>query len=223
MNGVIGDILPPAVGIAISPIPVIAAILMLLSPKARKTSLGFLVGWVLGIVLGVLVFALLSAIIPPATSTEPQPVVGVIHLALGVLLLIVVVRQWRARPKGDAAPPMPKWMTAIDSMTAARGLVLGFVLAALNPKNLLMGVAAGVSIGSAQVGLGGATVAVIVFTVLASSTVAAPVVAYLAATARITGPLDAAKEWLLANNTTVMTVLGVVLGVVQIGKGISSF
>jgi threonine/homoserine/homoserine lactone efflux protein len=223
MNGVIGDILPPAVGIAISPIPIIAAILMLLSPKARKTSLGFLAGWVLGIALAVVVFALLSATIPPATSTGPQPIVGAIHLVLGILLLVVVVRQWQSRPKGDAPPPMPKWMTAIDSMTAVHGLVLGFVLAALNPKNLLMGVAAGVSIGSAQVGLGGATVAVIVFTVLASSTVAAPVVAYLAATARMTGPLDVAKEWLLANNTTVMTVLGLVLGVVQISKGISSF
>ena len=38
MNLVIGEILPLAVGIAISPIPIIAAILMLLSPRAKGTS-----------------------------------------------------------------------------------------------------------------------------------------------------------------------------------------
>jgi hypothetical protein len=52
----IGDILPLALGIMISPIPIIAAILMLLSPKAKGTSVGFLVGWVAGIVVGLYEF-----------------------------------------------------------------------------------------------------------------------------------------------------------------------
>ncbi|HET6673526.1 MAG TPA: GAP family protein, partial [Agromyces sp.] len=56
MGSVIGDILPLALGIAISPIPIIAAILMLLSPKAKGTSVGFMLGWVLGIVIAVIVF-----------------------------------------------------------------------------------------------------------------------------------------------------------------------
>jgi len=45
LNAVIGDILPLALGVAISPIPIIAAILMLFSPRATGTSVGFLVGW----------------------------------------------------------------------------------------------------------------------------------------------------------------------------------
>ena len=50
MGEVIGDLLPLALGVAISPIPVIAAILMLLSRQAGKTSTGFLIGWIAGIV-----------------------------------------------------------------------------------------------------------------------------------------------------------------------------
>ena len=42
MNEVMGQILPLALGVAISPIPIIAAILMLLSPRARATSVGYL-------------------------------------------------------------------------------------------------------------------------------------------------------------------------------------
>ena len=41
MNAVIGDLLPLAVGVAISPIPIIAAILMLLAAKAGGASMGF--------------------------------------------------------------------------------------------------------------------------------------------------------------------------------------
>jgi threonine/homoserine/homoserine lactone efflux protein len=223
MNGVIGDILPAAVGVAISPIPVIAAILMLLSPKARKTSLGFLAGWVLGIVLAVVVFALLAAGISPAASTGPQPVAGTIYLLVGVLLLVLGVLQWRRRPHGDTQPAMPKWMEAIDSMTAVRGMLLGAALAALNPKNLLLTVAAGTSIGAAKLGTGEATVAVIIFTVVASSTVAAPVVAFLVAAERMKKPLDDLGQWLVINNATVMSVLLLVLGVTQVSKGIGSF
>jgi hypothetical protein len=51
--GVIGEILPLAVGIAISPIPIIVAILMLLSPRAKGTSVGFLLGWLAGIVIAI--------------------------------------------------------------------------------------------------------------------------------------------------------------------------
>jgi hypothetical protein len=64
MGSVIGEILPLAVGIAISPIPIIAVILMLLSPRAKGTSLGFMIGWIAGIVVAIVVFTLLSSVIP---------------------------------------------------------------------------------------------------------------------------------------------------------------
>lgn len=223
MGTVIGEILPLALGVAISPIPIIAAILMLLSPKARSTSLGFLVGWLLGIVVAVIAFTLLSSVLPQNDDGGPQPIIGVIKIVLGVLLLLLAVRQWKSRPTGDAEPALPKWMSAIDTMTAGRGLLLGFALSGLNPKNLLMGAGAGVSIGSAELTAGAVSVAIIIFTVLAASTVTVPVVGYLVAAARIAGPLESLRTWLVHNNATVMSVLLLVIGVVMIGKGIGSF
>ncbi|MGN7800410.1 GAP family protein [Leifsonia sp. 22587] len=224
MGPVIGDILPLALGVAISPIPIIAAILMLLSPKARGTSLGFLLGWVLGIVVAVVLFTLLSTVIPHGDDAEQsKPVVGTITIILGLLLLVLAVRQWRSRPAAGAEPALPKWMAAIDTMTAVRALVLGFLLSALNPKNLLMGVAAGVAIGSDAQNAGEAVVAVIVYTVIAASTVAVPVTAYLAASSRMARPLEALRTWLVHNNATIMSVLLLVIGVVLIGKGIGRF
>lgn len=219
----IGSILPLALGIAISPIPIIAAILMLLSTKARGTSLGFLFGWLLGIVVAVVVFTLLSSLLPAAGDDSSNPTAGTIKIVLGILLLLLAVRQWRSRPKGDAEPTLPKWMAAIDSMTAPKALGLGFLLAAVNPKNLLMAVAAGVAIGSAGVTVGESVVVIVIFVVIAASTVAVPVIGFLVASARLAAPLQALHTWLLHNNAVVMSILLLVIGFVVIGKGLANF
>jgi threonine/homoserine/homoserine lactone efflux protein len=223
MNHAVGEILPFALGIAISPIPVIAAILMLLSPKARVTSVGFLLGWLTGIVVAVTVFVLLSSVLPETGDDSSQPVKAVIQLVLGALLLLLAVRQWRGRPKPGEEPALPKWMEAIDRITFATAFGLGFLLSAINPKNLLMAAAAGVAIGAASLGTGDVIVVVAVFTVIAASTVLVPVVAYLIASERLRAPLNALRAWLGRENAVIMAVLLLVIGVSLIGKGIAAF
>lgn len=215
MNGVIGDLLPLALGVAISPIPIIAAILMLFSPRAAGTSSGFLVGWIAGIVVVTAIFTALSGSLESAG--EPSAAASWTKIVLGVLLLLVGVRNWRGRGGEHATP---KWMTAIDSFTPVKALGLGFLLSAVNPKNLLMGAAAGVAIGSAGLSLGDEIIAIVIFTGIAASTVAIPVIAYLFAADKMRGPLDRRKAWLQENNATVMAVLILVIGVVLIGKGV---
>ena len=223
MGEVIGGILPLALGIAISPIPIIAAILMLLSPKAKGTSVGFLIGWVLGIVVAVVVFTLLASIIPEQDPDAAKPIAGVIKLLLGAGLLFLALKQWRGRPKAGEAAALPKWMSAIDSMTTMRGAVLGFLLSAVNPKNLLMAAGAGVIIGTGGLNGGEITIAIVIFVIIAACSVAVPVIAYLIASEKMAAPLEALRGWLVQNNATVMAVLLLVIGVVMIGKGIGSF
>ena len=220
MGPIIGDILPLALGIAISPIPIIAAILMLLSPKARVTSVGFLLGWVLGIVVAVVLFTLLASVIPEDDPDASKPISGVIKIVLGLALLSLALRRWRSRPKPGDEAALPNCMAAFDEMTAGRGLVLGFLLSAVNPKNLLMTVSAGVTIADGALDTGQQVVAVVVFTALAASTVVLPVVAYLVAKERMRRPLEDLRGWLQANNATVMAVLILVIGVTQVGKGL---
>ena len=223
MGSVIGEILPLAVGIAISPIPIIAVILMLLSPRAKGTSVGFMIGWVAGIVVAIVVFTLLSSVIPQR-SGGGSSAGGVIKIIFGVLLLFLALRQWRGRPAKGEQATMPKWMSAIDSMTAAKALGLGFLLAAVNPKNLLMAASAGLIVGGAGLGFGqGLALVIIIFVLLAACTVVIPVIGYLIASARLAGPLDRLRGWLVENNSTIMAVLLLVIGVAVIGKGIASF
>ena len=104
-------------------------------------------------------------------------VLAFILLLLGAGLLLLALRQWRSRPAPGEQAALPKWMSAIDTMTAGKGFGLGFLLAAVNPKNLLMGAGAGLVIGSADLDTGDTVVAIVVFTVLAACSVAIPVIA----------------------------------------------
>ena len=111
-------------------------------------------------------------------------------------------------------------MTAIDSFTFPKALGLGFLLSAVNPKNLIMAAGAGVLIGSVGLSVGGEAAAIAVFTAIAASTVAIPVLGYLVAAEKMRGPLDSLKKWLQDNNATVMATLILVIGAVLVGKGV---
>jgi len=217
---VIGDLLPLAVGVAISPIPIIAVILMLLAPKAGGTSAGFLLGWVVGIVVTTTVFLLLAGTLDLGSSGEPSAAASWVKIVLGALLLLLAARQWQGRPSPGAEPALPKWMTAIDGFTTGKAAGLGLALSAVNPKNLLMCVAAGSTIAGGSLSAGGDVVAVAVFTLLAASTVLVPVVGYAVGRKRMAGPLESLRGWLTTHNVAVMATLLLVIGVVLVGKGL---
>lgn len=220
MGRVIGELLPLAIGVAISPLPIIAAIVMLLTRLAGPTSLGLLIGWVVGIVVATVVFVIIASTLGLDESSGPSTAGSWVKIGLGVLLLLLAARQWRGRPRPGQPVTMPKWMSAIDSFTLGKAAGLGFALSAVNPKNLLICATAGATIGAAALSGGQIAVAVAVFTVIGASTVAAPVVAYALAKERMRRPLDELRHWLEAHNNAVMSVLLLVIGLTVIGKGI---
>ncbi len=223
MTQILGELLPLAVGIAVSPVPVIAVILMLLAPKARATSIGFLLGWVLGIIAVTVIFTLLASAVPARNDLAAGPIRGVVQLVIGLLLIVLAVGQWRRRPRPGQEPVLPTWMRAIDKVTFPVAVGLGLLLSAVNPKNVLMAAGAGFSIGSATIPLGAVIGAVAVFTVVAASTVAVPVIAFFMASQRLRAPLDRLRVWLGKENAVIMAVLLLVIGVTVIGKAIGSF
>ena len=220
MGQAIGDLLPSAIGVAISPVPIIAIILMLGTPKARSNGPAFAVGWVLALVLvSVIVLLVASDADDPDSGTSTT--VAVVLLLLGLLFLVMAWKQWRARPKPGVEQATPKWMAAIDRFTAGKSFGFGAVLAGANPKNLALTLAAATSIAKAGLDGGETVIAVAVFVVIGSLTVAGPVLYYLIAGDRAAGPLAEIKQFMSDHNAVIMMVILLVLGMKLIGNGIA--
>jgi hypothetical protein len=218
MGSVIGEILGSAIGVAISPVPIIAVILMLFTAKATANSLGFLLGWILGLtVAGGVVLALGLE----GSGGGEADSGGWIKIAIGALFLVLGAKQWSGRPTGDTEPEMPGWMATIDQFNVAKSFGLAFLLAGVNPKNLGLTFSAVVKITGSGLSSGEEIATLAVFVVIASLTVAAPVLLNLVLGSKAEGTLTVMKDWLVGNNNTVMTVLFVVLGAKVLGDGIA--
>jgi len=222
MGIAIGELLPLAVAIAISVTTIITTVLMLLSPKAKSRTVGLMVGCVVGVGGAVALFMLLADLLPSQDSGGSSLVVSAIKIVVGVLLVVLALRQWRGRPAGGDQAELPNWMAGVDSMTPGKALVLGLLLSAVVPKNLLLALSAGLIVGEAGFSGRQAAVVIVLFTAIATSTVAVPVVAHLVASARLRGPFERLREWLVENNVTIMVVALLVIGVVMIGNSIAS-
>ena len=219
----IGQSLPVAVGVMVSPLPVVAVVLMLLSGKARANAFAFVLTWFVAIALLTGVVAFLAG---TSSGTEEQPAtwVSAVKIVLGAGLLFLSVKNWRERPGEGEEPPAPTWMSAIDGFTPVKSAGLSVVLADVNPKNLLLVLSGGAAIASAAGGSTSAKVtATLVFAVVASVGVATPLVIYLALGDRAGAVLQSLRTWLVHNNTAIMAVLLLVLGAKMVGDGISGF
>jgi hypothetical protein len=216
----IGEVLTFAIGVAISPVPIIAVILMLFSTRARVNGPAFLLGWVVALAAVSTVAYVLADQGNAATSSGASDSISWGKIALGVLFLLLARRQRRSRPAQGVEPEMPKWLAGVDSLAPGKAFGLGLLLAGANPKNLILTL--GAAAGVAQLGLSTADAAVslIVFVLLGSLTIAIPVIYRLLGGTSAEERLDDAKSWLALHNAAVMTVIFIIFGVDLIAKGI---
>jgi hypothetical protein len=220
MGQAIGEILPLAIGVAISPVPIIAIVLMLGTHRARSNGLAFALGWVAGLtIVGGVLLALASGNAQDDDG-DPEPWVSVVKLVLGVLFLLLAARTWRGRPRAGQEAAMPKWMQAIDTFTTGKSLGFAVVLAGVNPKNLALTIAAATAIAQTGISGGEAAAALAVFILVGSISILAPLGIYLALGARAAAILEEMKSWMAAHNAAIMAVLLLVLGTKLIGDAI---
>jgi threonine/homoserine/homoserine lactone efflux protein len=222
MQEAIGQVLSLGVGVALSPIPIIAVVLMLATPRAGSNGPAFVLGWVVGLALLGTIVLLVSSGADANDDGGPATWVSVLKIVLGLLLVALAVKQWRGRPRGDAEPELPKWMRTIDQFTPGRALAIGAAFAAVNPKNTLLAIGAAAAIAGTGASTGAQAVALAVFVLIATLGVGAPVAIYFALGERSRTLLDDLKTWMGHNNTAIMAVLCLVIGAKLLGDGIAS-
>ncbi|WP_066038589.1 GAP family protein [Herbiconiux solani] len=218
---VLGELIPLAFAVIISPLPLVAVITLMLGPRGRGNALLFAVVFAVGFFALTLAFASGSK----GTTQNDSFFAQLLHIVLGfafaALFFFLAYRSWKKRPRKGVAAAEPKWLAAMDSFGVVKTSGLALVLAIANAKNVPIAIAAGAEIGGAGLEWGLVVLSCGVFAVISSLGLIA--VAVLGGSRGATGLLTSAKSGLIRHNALIMVVLFVILGALQLGKAFEAF
>lgn len=210
----IETVLPLALVIAASPVPILPAVLLLMSSRGLANAWPYLLAW-LGALAALITVAVLVGEATYGDAADDRGT-GWVKLAVGVALLLLAGLKL---VKGRPAEP-PSWMSQLADYTPARSARLGTVLAAANPKNVLMAAAAGAEIAALSAGPGQAALAAAVFVLVASLGAAVPIVAGTVLGERAHPVLRRGQAWLERYGHAVGVAILGALGAVLVGQGL---
>ena len=203
--------LPLAIGVALSPIPIVAVVLTLSTPRGRPNGAAFVAGWFIGAALIGTIVLLVAGGAGASSAGKPKTWVSVLKLILASLLVLVAIRMWRRRSGEATEPQLPHWMQRIDSFTEPKSAGLGAALAGVNPKNLILTISAGAAIAQAGLSSGKQAIALAIFVVVATLGPGIPLGVYLALGDGSHRLLATLRAWMVRHNQAIMSVLCAVI------------
>jgi hypothetical protein len=219
MPGTVVDALLLSLGIAFSPIPVLAIVALLLSARSRPIGLGFTCGWLGGIVVVVTAataFARYSERLGVAALRQSAAVAAVV---LGVVAVVAGVAVWFLRSSGTAGG-QPRWLAGLDQMSVPQAVLLGIALSVLNPKNLLACILAGLMIGWSGLSSRSAAAWTAAFSLVASSTVLLPMLSFLILGRAVRVRFTMVRDWLVRHHAGVVSTILIVIGALLVIRGL---
>lgn len=211
-------LIPLALVIAISPLSVIPAVLVLQTPHPRPTSLAFLGGWVLGLAALTAIFVASSDLLGDLHK-KPPAWASWLRVVLGLALIGYGIYAWVSRHKHTESP---KWMRSFATLMPARAGITALVLVVIRVEVLTMCALAGLNIGSSGLGDAAKWLLAVIFVAVAASTVAIPILGYAAAGHRLDDPMARVKDWMEKNHGALLAAVLVLIGLMVLYNGASA-
>jgi hypothetical protein len=220
MGAVIGDLLFLGLSITIGPVPPVAAILLLSGQRGQAKGIAYLIGWVIGLTLLMAGVVFFVRRYDYSSDGVPSLLMAWAMLLGGLALLLLAYVTWQRRPPPDAMPPLPQWLKTIDKVTPLMALAAGFFFGLVSLKNLVFATAAAAAIGKAHLSILQSYLSILLFILIATTGIAAPVYVSYVKKEKAQTLLDGWVRWLSANNTTIVCLLCMLVGVRLIGDGL---
>jgi Sap, sulfolipid-1-addressing protein len=213
---VLTKLIPLGLVIALSPITVIPAVLVLHAPRPRPASLAFLGGWVLGLVAVTAAFVGASDLLGDLHQAPPRWA-SWLRVVLGSALIVFGIYNWLTRHRHTKTPA---WLRSFTKLTPVRAGVTGALLVVIRPEVLILCAAAGLAIGTVRLSVAAGLIVGGVFVMISASTVAIPILGYVGAGDRLDDALERLKAWMEENHGAMMAVILVVIGLIVLYNGI---
>jgi hypothetical protein len=216
VGGISAEVLPFAVATAVSPLPLVALLVVLVTPRAVPNGLAFTAGWATALLaVGAGMVALISSGVAP---DEQAGAVTALEAVVGLGLIAIAVQQWRRRPRAGTLAEVPGWLLLADRCTPLRAFVMGTVMILANPKNLTLTAAASDAVADSASTAGAQVPALVLFAVVGSLGLAVPLVLRVAVGARAVGTLTRWRRWLMLHGTPLGCLLVAAIGLVLVAR-----
>lgn len=216
----IGKMLPATMAIALTPIQIVAVIVVLGGPRGRAGGFAFLAGWL--VALGALVTAAILLVDKLGESgPTPTPLLHWLQLAAGLLLLVMAMRLWRKRKRNGEESATPKWLASLGETRPVRAFVAGASTAAANPKIIALVLSAATSIAYMALSAGQIAAVAILLVLLGSTPLITLVVAHATSGRATAARIHELKGFVLRHNDVILAAVLAMLGVSVLGNGIS--
>lgn len=212
-------LLPLSIALAFSTVPILAALLILLSENRSRSAIPFLIGMLVGTFAVAAVFTMAAQLVPTARfPRRTDEAVGQLEIVVGsALILLGLFSIWRARRR--TAKAIPQWLKSAETLGPVSSFGLAFILN-LRLKSLLLASAAGLALRADAESAAEAVIWLVVYTVIGASTVAVPIIATVLSPARTEPRLIASREWLTRNGELLTGIILLIIGVIVIVIGV---
>jgi threonine/homoserine/homoserine lactone efflux protein len=209
---VVLDLLLIAIAITLEPFPLSAFILILGAEKGTRKGLAFILGWLACLVAVIAAVLLTTEGQPPKPQTAPSTAALAIKLVIGIVLILLAVRQ--RRRMGVPRKP-PTWMSRLDrlSLWSAAGIAVF-----LQPWALVAAGAA--TVVQAKLSTAGDYVTLMLFCLIGTSSFLYLELYATFAPAAAGTRLDQLRTWLDTHRDQVIIVIFLLLGFWLAGKSI---
>lgn len=215
----LGDTLPLAAGIALSPVGMIICLVMLMGVGGRRKAAVFGLGWFVSVlvVAGVAYFIVEAA----DTADAARAILGVEGLQLLLALVCFGLAGFTFR-RGPASGQSreSRLLQRLDTITVRTAAGLGLAQGFARIKNIFLAFGAGARLGEAGLPRGEGVFPLAVFALLSTSGVLVPLIIAVVNGRRVPTTLVRSREWLEANMSTITIVALLVVGVYFLGQGL---
>lgn len=215
---VLAKLTAPALVVAISPVPIVVSLVLLIhNDRPYSSSLAYLLGRLVSLTVLTTAFMhaprLFDDLVGPAPPWGDWVVVGV-----GAGLVAFGAWLWWRRAHATARTG---WDGGVGTITPTVAAAIGMLPMLANPKVLAASAAVGTQIATSRLTAVDAVVAVAYYAVLATSTVAAPVVTYLVVGPRIDPHLERIRCWIQDRHRALAAITVVLVGFAVVLYGFS--
>lgn len=213
---------PMALGIALSPAPVLAVIVLLMTPRAKTSAPSFLSGWLLGI-LGVGTFVIL---LPGVVASHGglSDATGIVKILLGMILLILIFPIWKKRPRSGDPFKAPKIFQGIDNFGMTKSFIAGFLSSGLSIKILALSASGAAHIDTTSlVDYFETLIGLVLFSLVASFTLILPIIVYFLSPKKMDQIGLKLKAWLIKYYTIMIVTMLFVFGSLLVYIGLNIY